>query len=628
MKIKKFFAGKRRLMIIILAAAAAAAVIVFLLVRRGRVDNQLTTYAPQTGLPENASVADGLYSVEDFGAVGDGETDDTEAIQKALDSGAAVFFPEGSYRITSTLKIRDRHNWHMYAGYAEFLYSGTGYAFQIIRTTESGIDLGRIEAPNGGGIQFLSDSANNWTQYVKLKFDSISCKTDCIESNVTAGWVNEIQVYGGLFESGATGMNFDYDAKDLQNGWDFYNCEIGDVDTGFLFDSGKGKISVVSILNPLPVGSFGHLIQTKGTTENCLLLSEEEMPEDYFEWSKTTTTFIVAAPMENGDSGGVVQLGTLRTSSGDSELRSSYFDETFLSGLVQKAASAGDAPGDPEAMFAFSGTDSDSENSVAGSSGDLERAVSVRDFGAKGDGETDDTEAVQAAVDSGDAIFFPAGSYLLSDSIVIRGKSGLNLLGQSATFVYEGSGYCFEVSNTESSRLDFGKIVTENGGGIALREEDGGISDVTVTFDNLSARTDGILITGTKNGAASSSGNRVFGGRMEYGECGVTMRAGDGADLTGWDFYNCGIEGVSTGFSLDAGDGTISGISIITPRYGESFDCLVRTEGSVRNCVLTGANTIVDESIVDCSEETDHFVFFIPIPGGNLGVTVNGGKPE
>ena len=46
-------------------------------------------------------------SVVSYGAVGDGETDDTEAIQRAIDSNKAVFFPEGWYRITNTIKLRE-----------------------------------------------------------------------------------------------------------------------------------------------------------------------------------------------------------------------------------------------------------------------------------------------------------------------------------------------------------------------------------------------------------------------------------------------------------------------------------------------------------------------------------------
>lgn len=43
--------------------------------------------------------------VTDFGAKGDGETDDTMAIQSALDEGGVVCFPAGVYRITQALKF-------------------------------------------------------------------------------------------------------------------------------------------------------------------------------------------------------------------------------------------------------------------------------------------------------------------------------------------------------------------------------------------------------------------------------------------------------------------------------------------------------------------------------------------
>ena len=46
-------------------------------------------------------------SVKRFGAVGDGETDDTDAIQRAIDGNATVFFPEGWYRITGTIHMRE-----------------------------------------------------------------------------------------------------------------------------------------------------------------------------------------------------------------------------------------------------------------------------------------------------------------------------------------------------------------------------------------------------------------------------------------------------------------------------------------------------------------------------------------
>ena len=44
-------------------------------------------------------------SVKDFGAVGDGTTDDTAAIQAALNAAYQVFLPTGTFRITSTITI-------------------------------------------------------------------------------------------------------------------------------------------------------------------------------------------------------------------------------------------------------------------------------------------------------------------------------------------------------------------------------------------------------------------------------------------------------------------------------------------------------------------------------------------
>ncbi len=54
-------------------------------------------------------VATATANVKAFGAVGDGEADDTAAIQKAIDAskGKVVRIPPGRYKITDFLTIRD-----------------------------------------------------------------------------------------------------------------------------------------------------------------------------------------------------------------------------------------------------------------------------------------------------------------------------------------------------------------------------------------------------------------------------------------------------------------------------------------------------------------------------------------
>ena len=52
-------------------------------------------------------------SVKDFGAVGDGTTDDTNAISAAITTGGSVYFPPGNYRVRQTI-IVDNKALHMF----------------------------------------------------------------------------------------------------------------------------------------------------------------------------------------------------------------------------------------------------------------------------------------------------------------------------------------------------------------------------------------------------------------------------------------------------------------------------------------------------------------------------------
>lgn len=60
-------------------------------------------------------ITDGTVNVKQFGAKGDGTTDDTEAIQKALNVGSTVIFPDGIYMVDAVkqLKIVSRENMHI-----------------------------------------------------------------------------------------------------------------------------------------------------------------------------------------------------------------------------------------------------------------------------------------------------------------------------------------------------------------------------------------------------------------------------------------------------------------------------------------------------------------------------------
>lgn len=62
----------------------------------------------------------------------------------------------------------------------------------------------------------------------------------------------------------------------------------------------------------------------------------------------------------------------------------------------------------------------------------LKEFISVLDFGATGDGTTDDTTAIQAAIDGvpiGSVLYFPAGAYLITEISVIK---NISLIGEGS----------------------------------------------------------------------------------------------------------------------------------------------------------------------------------------------------
>lgn len=89
-----------------------------------------------------------MSSVKDFGAIGDGKADDTQAIQHALDDGDGVVdFPRGNYRITKTLQVdlakKSRRAIHGSGGTAKLIMHGPGPAIFLKGTHAKTAD------PNG-----------------------------------------------------------------------------------------------------------------------------------------------------------------------------------------------------------------------------------------------------------------------------------------------------------------------------------------------------------------------------------------------------------------------------------------------------------------------------------------------
>ena len=73
----------------------------------------------------------------------------------------------------------------------------------------------------------------------------------------------------------------------------------------------------------------------------------------------------------------------------------------------------------------------------------LRQTVSVKDFGAVGDGLIDDTAAIQAAIDASLFVYIPEGSYLVSSRVLLRNGSNVYGAGIKATRLIKN----FELAN-------------------------------------------------------------------------------------------------------------------------------------------------------------------------------------
>ena len=79
----------------------------------GQMGEYRTTFQAEAAAPKPAAAAirslpptSDWVNVRTLGAKGDNATDDTAAIQKAIDAHRVVYFPTGFYRVTDTLKLR------------------------------------------------------------------------------------------------------------------------------------------------------------------------------------------------------------------------------------------------------------------------------------------------------------------------------------------------------------------------------------------------------------------------------------------------------------------------------------------------------------------------------------------
>jgi parallel beta-helix repeat protein len=103
----------------------------------------------------------------------------------------------------------------------------------------------------------------------------------------------------------------------------------------------------------------------------------------------------------------------------------------------------------------------------------LAEIVSVKDFGATGNGTTDDSAAIQLAIDAafvnGASVYFPAGSYLVNSQVDLKNKVSLFGAGKTSSEIWFGATGQFKLTGVDGTNIGFFTIqdmgLTNQGGG-------------------------------------------------------------------------------------------------------------------------------------------------------------------
>lgn len=85
----------------------------------------------------------------------------------------------------------------------------------------------------------------------------------------------------------------------------------------------------------------------------------------------------------------------------------------------------------------------------------LKDTVSVKDFGAVGDGTTDDTAAIQAAITASDSVYIPSGTYKITSSLLVRSNLKIQGAGKNSSILKSGTSGITVISKSGSSSIQY-----------------------------------------------------------------------------------------------------------------------------------------------------------------------------
>lgn len=210
--------------------------------------------------------------------------------------------------------------------------------------------------------------------------------------------------------------------------------------------------------------------------------------------------------------------------------------------------------------------------------------ISIKDFGAVGDGLTDDTVAIQNALAAHNTVFLPEGVYLVSGTIRLTARQAIIGAGQSS--VIRGNSNSFNIIEVVEDHCALHNFRIEQGDigiklfGLTRPVVQTSVSDITIVQPNTGVQLDGF--NNTNFPCYWNNFDRVLVEQMAVNGFHLT-RSGAGDTPNANKFHACRAYSLGTALSN-------AGFYVEHGQFNNSFiDCEANVDGTAQGCFIIGA---------------------------------------
>lgn len=213
-------------------------------------------------------------------------------------------------------------------------------------------------------------------------------------------------------------------------------------------------------------------------------------------------------------------------------------------------------------------------------------AISIKDFGAVGDGLTDDTNAIINALLAHDSVFIPSGEYLITGVINLTARKSLIGAGQTSVLKCQNQSFnAIEVTEDHASlhhfRIEGGDIGIKLYG-VTRPVVQTSVSDITIVAPNIGVQLDGY--NDTNKPCYWNNFDRVL--VEQFTTHGFHLfRSGAGDTPNANKFHACRAYSLGTA-------STGHGFYVEEGRFNNAFiDCEANVHGTAQGCFTVGAGS-------------------------------------